>query len=95
MSGSAEPPPIGPPADGRFGWSVHEEGYRYQIAGPQWVVGTLGLGRHGDRYFHIVTQHPEEYGDGFGPRAALIFKHWRWSDTGQPLGSDPAPPPAQ
>ena len=92
VSGSAEPPGLGPQANRRFGWSVHEEGYRYQISDGQWVVGTLALGQHAGRYFHVVTQYPAEYGDGFGPRAARIFEHWQWTDTGRPLDEEARAP---
>jgi len=54
------------------------------------ILGFAALGRHGDRWFHVLARYPGEYGDGFGPRADLILEHWRWDD-GAPL----APPPSR
>lgn len=44
------------------------------------------LGRHGDRWFHVLIRFPSEYADGFGPRVRIILQEWRWADTGAPLG---------
>lgn len=50
-------------------------------------TGLVLLGRHDGRYFHIRQVHPPEFGDGFGPRVALILRHWQWSD-GSPLRAE-------
>jgi hypothetical protein len=52
------------------------------------VIGDVSLGRHGGRYFYLVTHLPAEAADGFGPRARRVLDDWRWSDTGRPLGAD-------
>lgn len=78
------------PGEPGLEWAVR----RWRIArrDPRggWILGFAGLGRHGDRWFHVLARYPGEYGDGFGPRADLILEHWRWDD-GAPL----APPPSR
>ena len=51
-------------------------------------TGMVLLGRHAGRYFHFRRVYPPEFGDGFGPRAALVLRHWRWDDGG-PLRAEP------
>jgi len=43
-------------------------------------VARVILGRHGDRYFQLRIRHPVAYAEGFGPRAAIVLREWRWSD---------------
>ena len=73
----------------RYAWSLAE--YPFDHPGPEGgrMVGLVAVGTHGERVFHVIQQHPEEYGDGFGPRAALILEELRWADTGR--GLQPAP----
>ena len=61
-------------------WAVRQ--WRLEARDPRggWTLGFAGLGRHGDRWFHILARYPAEYADGFGPRAGLILEHWRWDD---------------
>lgn len=71
----------------RFEWSDEAYVFQYQdVSG--WIQGAIALGRHGDRFFHVLIQHPPEYGDGMAPRTALILRELRWTDTGTGL----APP---
>ena len=75
-------------ARARMPWADDAYTFRYQ-AGGTWYVGSIGLGSRAGRLFHIVRHHPAEYGDGFAPRASILFDTWRWAD-GAPLqsGSD-------
>jgi hypothetical protein len=52
-------------------------------------LGRALIARHGDRFLHVVTHYPAEYGDGLGPRFARILHHWRWEDTGRMLTGAP------
>lgn len=64
-------------------WSIAE----WRVQPDSTTEGRMGrvmLGRHGERYFHVRTLYPPEFGDGFGPRAALVLRHVRWGD-GSPL----------
>lgn len=63
-------------------WSVEE----YDLQDLD-MTGRGMLGRHGDRWFHVVIRFPSEYADGFGPRVRIILQEWRWADTGEPLGT--------
>lgn len=38
------------------------------------------LGRHGGRYFYLISHAPLEALDGWGPREAAILRAWRWAD---------------
>lgn len=67
-------------------WTAHEERFRLQVGANQWLVGSIALGEHAGRFFHLITQYPAEFGDGFGPRAAVIQENWRWTDNDAPLG---------
>lgn len=78
----------------RFPWAVAAypfSGVGVRTGAP--VVGAVGLGRHAGRWFYLIVQHPEEMGDGFAPRAALILDEWRWADgSGLEPSQEPAPP---
>ncbi|MBW3553538.1 MAG: hypothetical protein KY466_08510 [Gemmatimonadetes bacterium] len=67
----------------RMPWADHAYVFRYQASGT-WYLGTIGLGSHAGRLYHLVVHYPAEYGDGFGPRAAILLDTWRWGD-GSPL----------
>lgn len=75
-----------PDAPPRYTWSLEEWSFTRELPGRQKAIGSAALGRHGARYFFIVTHFPEEYAEGFGPRAARILDEWRWEDTGAGLG---------
>lgn len=70
-------------AEPSLDWAVEAYRYRYQ-AGGQWFGGTIGVGTHQDRPFLILRHWPEEYVEGFSPRADFITETWRWGD-GSPL----------
>lgn len=76
-------------AEVRMPWAELAYGFRYQSHGT-WFAGSIGVGRHAGRFFHIIRHYPVEYGDGFEPRADLIIKSWRWED-GTPLSPTDAP----
>ncbi|MEX0892187.1 MAG: hypothetical protein WEB88_08455 [Gemmatimonadota bacterium] len=69
----------------RFSWALLERAFQMPPTGQPRFVGALGLGRHGDRFFHVLYRYPPEYGDGMGPRMATILATWRWEDTGEML----------
>jgi hypothetical protein len=74
-----------PAAERRRAWSLQE--LRSAPPSPSEPrFGHLAVGRHGERYFHVLTTFPAAYADGFGPRAQPILDAWRWGD-GSPLGS--------
>lgn len=74
-------------------WAMEAYRFRYQAEG-RWFGGTLGVGRHDDRFFMIVRHRPVEMGDGFAPRADLIMETWRWGDgSGLQPGPAEEPPP--
>jgi hypothetical protein len=72
-----------PQGERRADWAVEE--WRAEGRDPSGpYVAWLGLGRAGERWFHVLSRYPLEYGDGFPPRAAVILEEWRWAD-GEPL----------
>lgn len=71
--GTVEPAGEGAPA-----WALES----LRFSGEGGSVGRVSLGRHGSRYFFVVTRYPAEAGDGFGPRAARILDEWRWAEGG-------------
>lgn len=75
-----------PDAPPRYRWSLEEWNFQRELPGGGTAIGTGALGRHGGRYYYVVTHFPEEYADGFGPRATRILDEWRWEDTGEGLG---------
>ena len=69
----------------RFPWSLEERGFTADEPDGTRIVGTLALGRHDERLFRLTIRYPEEWGDGFGPRASLLLDTWRWR-SGERLG---------
>jgi len=74
-----------PAADKRFKWSLTERDIVSVSKARGRIVGVAALGRHGDRLFQVTLHYPEEFADGFVPRARRILEEWRWSDTNQGL----------
>jgi hypothetical protein len=72
--------------------SIFERAYFFPRDGIT-HFGRIALARHNDRFIHLVIQYPQEYADGFGPRAAYIRSQWVWLDDGQGLGLTSPPPP--
>ena len=79
MAGETRTPPMD--------WAIEAYRFEYQ-SGGDWYGGTIGVGRHGDRFFQIIRHYPLEYVDGFPPRAGLILETWLWA-AGSPLGAGP------
>lgn len=73
-----------PEASRRWEWSEAE--YAFGDARQARLFGQVAVARHGDRWFRVLLRYPPEYGDGFGPRAALILDRWRWEESGGGLG---------
>lgn len=84
VSQGIEPLPS-PDVATRMPWAAEAYTFRYQ-AGGRWFAGTIGLGSHAGRLFHVLHHYPAEYGDSFGPRAALIMETWRWVDGSGLMG---------
>lgn len=59
-------------------------------AGYSWYrddrFGSVRAGTREGQRFYIAEDMQEEMGDGFGPRAGMILKHWHWLPDGVPLG---------
>lgn len=68
----------------RYPWSIVE--YRIDGGGVDDVNGTVALGRHAGRLFHVIVQLPATGGENFAERARMILEEWRWEDTGSGLG---------
>jgi hypothetical protein len=66
-------------------WGHEAYGIAYAGDGGAQYVGQMVLASRGDRYFHVLTHYPAEYGDGLAPRFSYILRSWRWEDTGRPL----------
>jgi hypothetical protein len=77
--------------DTSFQNSLFERAYFFPRNGITYF-GRIALARHNDRFFHLVIQYPQEYADGFGPRADYIRRQWVWLDDGQGLGLTSPPP---
>ena len=79
-------------AAARMPWAIESWTFRYQSDGDSFV-GSVGVGQREGRLYQLVRHYPAEYGDGFGPRAALVEATWRWGD-GSPLReAEPSPGP--
>ena len=73
-------------------WAVEAYEFRYEND-RGWFAGTLGVGRHNDRYFMIIRHYPVEYAEGFQPRANVITRSWQWADGSGLNPTPPEPPP--
>lgn len=71
----------------RFAWSLAEFDFMEGRPDGEPILGTVAVAGHDGRYFRIVVSYPEDYAEGFTPRALRILEEWRWAD-GAPLGSD-------
>ncbi|HJQ67859.1 MAG TPA: hypothetical protein VKA70_02740 [Blastocatellia bacterium] len=63
----------------RFRWSLAEHDFMNQTKSGEWVMGTVALGKHKDRFFHVIISYPENYEEGFVPRAYRVLDEWRWA----------------
>lgn len=52
------------------------------------ITGHLCIGTHADNAFYMMAVYPPEYGDGFGPREALIISELRWRDDGEGMSEE-------
>ncbi len=55
-------------------WAVRS----FRLTGPQ--AGFIALGERNGGWFQLRTSYPPEFGDGMGPRIALILRRWKWAD---------------
>jgi len=68
------------PLDGAEPWV--DEGYSFSGAEE---AGSVRVGSHAGVPFYVLQVHPLDWGDGFGPRAALVRDRLRWTDDGTGL----------
>lgn len=59
----------------KFDWSIEE------YVGKGGAYGILG--EHEGKYFSVLLHYPEEYEEGFVPRAYKILEHLYWTDTNE------------
>lgn len=64
----------------RYAWSEREYSFSGTSESGQRIAGSVALGRHNGRLFHVLVEYPVEYGDGFGPRVYRVLSEWRWAD---------------
>jgi hypothetical protein len=64
----------------RYTWTTIERPFTGRTSRGERTTGWIGAGQHAGRWFHIATEYPVEYGDGFGPRSAYILREWIWED---------------
>ena len=76
----------------RYRQALLERDFMFEQNGAHFL-GNIALAQHGNRFFHLAHQYPEDYSEGFGPRAEYIRKEWVWLDDGQGLGLTSPPPP--
>lgn len=76
-------------------WAVVEYPIRSRgIIGTD-VAGWVALGRKGDRWFHLIVQHPVAQQGSFVPEAERLLSSWRWADgSGMERESAPEGPAA-
>ena len=68
----------------RYPWSVLE--YRLDRGGTDPVRGTVALGRHANRFFHLLVQYPPAMEERFGSAVERMLEVWEWGDTGEGIG---------
>lgn len=73
----------------RYPWALRQFRFGDYTEGPQEPHGWVALGRHGDRWFHLIVEYPPYMGEAFLPRAEVILDRWQWGDTGAGLGGHP------
>lgn len=68
-----------------FALEEREPGEPCPMASRMWMVSTddsragfMCVSSRGDRWLLAMAAHPLEYGDGFGPRAAVVLRELRW-----------------
>ena len=64
----------------RYRWTLIERPFMGSSSRAGRTYGWIGAGQHADRWFHIAIEYPQEYGDGFGPRADYILQEWIWEE---------------
>ncbi|NLY56144.1 MAG: hypothetical protein GX058_06510 [Firmicutes bacterium] len=58
----------------RFEWSTAE----YGLTVARSTITHLAVGVWNGQPLYVLTHYPAEYGDGFGPRAAVILERLEW-----------------
>ncbi|MBW4574963.1 MAG: hypothetical protein KME08_06715 [Aphanothece sp. CMT-3BRIN-NPC111] len=57
-----------------YRWAKERIGFQ-QRQGNETILGHVYLGEYKGKAFYAIAHYPAEYGDGFGPRANLIFQN--------------------
>ena len=79
------------PAEPTLIWAVESFRFRYQDD-AEWYAGSIGVGRHQDRFFQIVRHRPARRGEAFSARADLVLETWRWADGSRLMEGRPPEP---
>ena len=71
-------------ASGRCPWGTRV--FPFQSDGGAGAnLGHLCIGTRRGAAFYVVVQYPEEYEEGFVPRAERVLQELRWSDDNEGL----------
>lgn len=57
-----------------YRWSKEKISFQ-QRKGNEIIQGNVYLGEYKGKAFYVISHYPGEYGDGFGPREALILEN--------------------
>lgn len=57
-----------------YAWAKEKISFQ-QRKGNEIILGSVYLGEYKGRAFYAISQCPGDYGDGFGPRANIIFQN--------------------
>ncbi|MGE5554213.1 MAG: hypothetical protein ACM3XZ_09925 [Betaproteobacteria bacterium] len=75
-----------------FAWSLAETTFQRKGWRGEVYRGEMALGRHGRRFFHLILHYPEEFAEGFVPRAYAVLSEWRWTEGTPGAGLTPERP---
>lgn len=65
-------------------WAAESSRFVRTSAGTTYL-GHVCFAEHGGAPFFVAVQYPQEYAEGFVPRANLLLEALRWRDTGAAL----------
>lgn len=67
-----------------YDWSESEWHFQSHVNGGDYL-GSIAVGKHQDRIFHVLIYYPEDFSEGFIPRTKKILDEFVWTDTGERL----------
>lgn len=71
----------------RHPWAMVEYRIRSRGLPGRPLTGWVALGRHNERWFHIIAQYPEASSAFYEPRVQQLLEEWRWADSGRGLST--------